>query len=163
MYSIIPFHKSSHYILNQIHKIETKSFASPWNMEHLKNEIKNTHSYSFVLLKNRCIIGYIISTKIDEIVQINKLCIKEEFRSNKLGYRLLNTFIAESAKCNANRIYLEVNENNVNAVALYKKVGFKLLRIRKNIFKNLENGYEMMLHIKNYTESPFTFSIVQLP
>lgn len=164
MYTIIPYNKSSIFLLPQIYEIEKRSFKTPWNTDQLYDELYNNHCFSFILLKNkREVIGYIFTLKVEDTTQINKLCIKEEFRMSGFGFRFLNTYIRESRRYKVNRIYLEVNENNKSAVGLYNKLGFKILRTRNNIFENSEDGFEMMLNLIDYTESPLTFSIVQFP
>ena len=42
------------------------------------------------------------------------------------------------------KFLLEVNENNIKALKLYKKIGFEQISVRKNYYGNNENAIIMM-------------------
>ena len=69
------------------------------------------------------------------------------FRKMGLGTILLNEMIKD---CKANRvrnITLEVRENNLNAINLYEKVGFKKILVKKEYYTNGDNAIYMVKEI----------------
>jgi ribosomal protein S18 acetylase RimI-like enzyme len=61
---------------------------------------------------------------------------------------MLKKFITIAKYFNINRIILEVKESNKIAYNLYQKNGFKINRIRKQLYKNEEDAFEMILKLK---------------
>ena len=53
-----------------------------------------------------------------------------------IGSLLLKSLISLSKKLNLTSLSLEVNENNLTAIHLYKKFGFEILGTRKNYYQN---------------------------
>jgi ribosomal-protein-alanine N-acetyltransferase len=82
-----------------------------------------------------------------EEIQLNKICIDSKERNKGFGTILLNKFIQKAYEQNYKKIFLEVNENNIAALKMYQKAGFKYNRIRKKIYDNINNGIEMILHL----------------
>ena len=92
-----------------------------------------------VIEKGENIIGYSILIKFwsnefgGNIVIIDELFIKKEFRSQGIGAEFLR-YLAKNKIFEAVALQLEVTENNLKARRLYKSLGF---RLHKNHFYNL--------------------------
>lgn len=148
MCSLVLLNNKNLFLIHRIHEIEQKSFTTPWNYSSIETEFSNPLSFSFALMHNDILKGYLFSIKLFDEIQINKLCISVEFRRNSFGTKLINYVIEEARKRSIKRIFLEVNEHNSPAVKLYKNAGFFISRIRKNIYEQKDNGFEMMLNLK---------------
>ena len=68
------------------------------------------------------VLGYLEIRLVDGVVDIMNLFVNEEDRKKGIATSLMNKMIEEE---NYSRIMLEVNENNVEAIRLYSKLGFK--------------------------------------
>lgn len=163
MYKIIRVNKESTAYIENVVAIELATFQDYWNKNHISAEFSSQHSFSYLLTSNNKLIGYIFSTKVFDEIQLNKFCIDQLYRNKKYGRFLLNFFIKEAKNEGVEHILLEVNEQNRAAVELYTSIGFKTIRKRSKIYSNTYDGLEMLLRVELYTESPFTFSIEQLP
>jgi len=163
MHQLIRVNQKSATFIDDVFLIEKDTFPDYWNKEHISAEFSSNYSFSFLLLIDNSVIGYLFSTKLFDEVQLNKICIHQSYRNMNYGFYLLNFLIAEAIKHAVQRIILEVNEQNVAAVKLYSRTGFKTIRKRLKIYSNRFDGLEMMLNLDSYTESPFTFSIEHLP
>ncbi|TAL38534.1 MAG: GNAT family N-acetyltransferase [Alphaproteobacteria bacterium] len=64
-----------------------------------------------------------------------------EFRGKGMGRALMTATIAKARTKGLTRIELTVRENNVNAIALYKKIGFETEGIKKNAVR-IDGVYE---------------------
>lgn len=94
-----------------------------------------------IVYKNE-IIGYLYYSIIYDRAEINQFEIKKEYRKQGLGTKLL-TKMLESENID---ITLEVNENNNDAISLYKKFGFKQVGLRKSYYDG-EDGLLMQRKI----------------
>ena len=78
-------------------------------------------------------IGYVIVRKLYEHLDITDVFIEENFRRQGYAYKILKYIIDNSKDY---KIMLEVNEENIPAINLYKKLGFKKISERANYYKD---------------------------
>ena len=98
--------------------------------------ILNPNSKYIVAKLGKEIIGFAgIKIILDE-ADIMNIVTKKAFRNNGLGSLLLKNLINISKNSNVKSINLEVKEDNLSAIHLYKKFGFQILGTRKNYYKN---------------------------
>lgn len=111
-------------------------FTISWNKVQFLDQINSNNTKTYILKYNTNIIGFIIlSICIDEIEILN-ICIDKNHRNKGLGHYLLENTIKILKENGFNKIFLEVNINNIFAIKLYKKIGFEILSIRKNYYLN---------------------------
>ncbi len=123
--------------LRSVLEIEELSFPHPWNESTFRGEIQHRPiSFPLVIVHSTLnrVIGYIISWVIGEDVQINNIAIHPDFRRMGVGEQVLRQVIEQVRFRGARLITLEVRPSNPAALALYKKLGFKLLGIRKGYY-----------------------------
>ena len=130
--------------IEQIEQIEFSSFTRPWNRKDISDAISNSNSFSFILTERNQINGYLFAIKIYEEISINKLCIIEEKRNCGYGNNFIEYFLNEAIKTDVEKIFLEVNIQNTNAIMLYKNNGFQINRIRKYDSTGQNTMYEMI-------------------
>lgn len=82
--------------------------------------------------------GFILCRTVCDVIDICTFCVEPEFRKRGIGGRLLAS-VVDYAIDNACEIFLEVAENNLPAIGLYKSAGFKEISVRKKYYKT-ENG-----------------------
>ena len=70
------------------------------------------------------------------------IVVKKNYRNNGVGTLLLENLISLCNELNLQSLSLEVNEENLPAINLYKKFGFKDIGTRKNYYKD-KNGIIM--------------------
>lgn len=102
----------------------------------------NDFSFCKVITEDNNIIGFVIYSVIYERAEIIDIVIEPKKRKKGYGIKLLNKIIDIIKEKNVDNITLEVNQNNIPAINLYKKVGFEICAERKNYY-NGENGYLM--------------------
>lgn len=130
--------------LDNIIKYENIYFDSSLGYDYLKYQIGNLDSY-YILLEddNNNLIGYIGST-LEEMAEIQNFFVVKNYRGKGYSKLLLQSVIDESIKRNVKSIYLEVNKENLVAISLYLKYGFKVSRIREGYY----NGKDAIVMIK---------------
>ncbi|MDH5403658.1 MAG: GNAT family N-acetyltransferase [Candidatus Heimdallarchaeota archaeon] len=80
-------------------------------------------------------------------VHIFTIAVKTEHQGQGYGSLLLQTLIEQSKRQKLRYIVLEVNENNLNAVKLYRSFGFYSVKILEHYYNNLDNAILMKLDI----------------
>ena len=103
----------------------------------------NLHVHNYLVYeKDNEIVGFIGYSVYYDRSEIDYLYVLEEYRNMDIAKSLLN-YVIQKCKNKCINITLEVNENNFIAIELYKKMGFREIKIIDNYYKN-ENGLLMI-------------------
>ena len=79
--------------------------------------------------------GYLLATMIDDEAEILSIGVTPDRQRQGVGKRLLQRFFEHGTSQNMTRIVLEVAEDNVPAVRLYRDFGFVEFGRRKGYYK----------------------------
>ena len=130
--------------IDQVHAIELESFSSPWSKsQFLSYCVNNSESKSFIYIKEKNIIGYLMSQTILEDVHIHNIAVKKNHREKGIGSEMLLHLIEESRMNITSKLYLEVNNSNLQAIKLYQRHGFIATGERKNYYEDGSNAIVM--------------------
>lgn len=123
--------------LDSIKDILVADFDDFWNYNVFKSEIENPNSKYIKAKFDGKIVGFAGIWKSVDDVHITDIVTAKDFRKNGIGSRLLENLIdlAKREK-GISSITLEVNENNIPAIKLYEKFGFKNVGLRKKYYNN---------------------------
>lgn len=131
--------KISTMMLNDLEQIKENlqtDFDDFWNFEIFKEELANTNSMYLVLKYENEIVSFGgIKIILDE-ADIMNIVTKKDKRNQGFAKFLFNELITMAKEQNCKTITLEVNENNLPAIKLYKDFKFKEIGKRKNYYKN---------------------------
>lgn len=95
-----------------------------------KEEVSDTDAvYNY--MNGELVLGFLEIRLVDEVIDIMNLFVNEENRKQGIATSLMNEMINNE---NYNRIMLEVNEKNNEAIRLYTKLGFKEISIRDKYY-----------------------------
>lgn len=129
------------------YNLETE-FDNFWNLNILKEELKNENSIYFVAKDTSGkIIGFAGILIILDEANITNIVTKKTCRKHGIGSLLLQQLIDVSVEKKLSSITLEVNENNASAIKLYEKFNFRKMGLRKKYYKNKENAIIMTLEL----------------
>ena len=137
--------------LNKIKDCLLEDFDDFWSFSVLKQELENKQNLNsnYFVAKNAQneVLAFIgILTIVDE-VDIMNIVVKKDKRMLGIGSYLLEFIINFSKSNSYNSITLEVNENNLPAINLYKKYNFKQVGLRKKYYNNTDNAILMTLEL----------------
>ena len=122
--------------VSQIARLEAQCFSDPWSEKSVASELENPLSLWLVAEENGQVFGYVGSqTVLDESDMMN-VAVDPRFRRQGIARALIETLIAELAKMGSRCLRLEVRVSNENARALYERMGFLKLGLRKNYYHN---------------------------
>ena len=122
--------------VSQIAQLEAQCFSDPWSEKSIASELENPLSLWLVAEENGQVFGYVGSqTVLDESDMMN-VAVDPGFRRQGVARTLIETLIAELSKMGSRCLRLEVRVSNENARALYARMGFQQLGLRKNYYHN---------------------------
>lgn len=130
-------------------EIDRVSFSNPWPERSYRYELtENPAAQLFVAkLDDGAVIAYLGYWLIGDEVHISTFAVQPDLREQGIGEDLLKSALAEAAEKGARIATLEVRESNDPAIALYEKLGFKVIGSRKGYYRdNSEDAILMTLH-----------------
>ena len=122
-----------------ISEIET-NFSDIYKQKHeLKNEfLSNPFTKIYAFMDRGNVIGIIHINDIYDRYEINNIYVLKEHRNKKIASQLMDKTIFEAKKNHKINITLEVKQDNIAAINLYKKYGFVEKAIRKGYYKGID-------------------------
>lgn len=137
--------------LPSVMEIEARSFPNPWHESTFRGEIQHRPiSFPLVVVHNTLgrVIGYIIFWLIGDEAQINNIAIHPDFRRMGMGEAVMRHVIQQLRSSGAVMVTLEVRPSNAGAQVLYRKLGFRMIGIRKGYYTNpSEDAFVLALHL----------------
>lgn len=130
-----------------IKNILIQEFDDFWNYNILKGEIEKEDTIYIVAKKEETILGFAGFWIAPDDIQITNIVVKKSERKKGIGTLLFEKLISEAKKTDKKEIFLEVNENNCDAISLYEKCGFEKIGKRKNYYNGKENAIIMKKNI----------------
>jgi ribosomal-protein-alanine acetyltransferase len=104
---------------------------------------------TFVIEKKGQVVGLLEWRDLGEEAEILDLAVHLNHRRQGHGCFLLRTFVQHILQPAVQKIFLEVRESNIAAIALYKKLGFQISGRRPNYYRNpQENALLMTLWLQ---------------
>ncbi|MDD3428713.1 MAG: ribosomal protein S18-alanine N-acetyltransferase [Oscillospiraceae bacterium] len=136
--------------LVQCARIE-ESALDAWSMEQLEEEFENPVAQNFVIQNEERIVGFCSFHYSCGEASLNTFTIHQAMRGSGWGKKLLSHCIAYFKEKQAHMIYLEVRSQNQSACALYEKLGFQQVQVRKGFYKKPDD--DALCMILNLEES----------
>ncbi|WP_375346276.1 ribosomal protein S18-alanine N-acetyltransferase [Priestia megaterium] len=135
--------------IDQVVKIEKKSFTTPWSSEAFQNELTNNQFSTYIVMEEgENIIGYCGTWIVIDEAHVTNIALLPDYRGKGLGELLLSNVMDVLRKLGAASMTLEVRVSNHIAQSLYQKLGFKPGGIRKNYYSdNNEDALVMWVNL----------------
>ena len=119
-------------------KIHSQSFNQKnlkYSSEFILSLLKNP-SISYIYKKNK---GFCIFSCNEKEAEIITMAILPKYQNQGIGFLILTELEGILSEISCNKVFLEVASNNLIAIHLYDKLGFKSFGIRKNYYSVSEN------------------------
>ncbi|NLA33482.1 MAG: GNAT family N-acetyltransferase [Tenericutes bacterium] len=112
-----------------------KTFINVFKDHPIKKDLlSNPFSKYLVYLYHDKVCGFVNYNHIYERIEIINIEVIKEYQRQRIASKLISYIF----KIKVNNITLEVKKNNIPAINLYKKFGFKELAIRKNYYNGVD-------------------------
>ena len=123
--------------LDQVMQIEELSFPTPWRRHMYESDLRtNSHSRFYVIshVQTGELAAYIGSWFIYDEAHVGTIATRQDLRGQGLAAQLLAYSALVAQNEGMQYMILEVRVNNAPARALYERLGFQLVGIRKGYY-----------------------------
>lgn len=134
--------------LDAIMQIEPTIYSHPWTRGNFSDSLNS--GYSAWVLENQVLeasdemIGYALLMMVMDEAHLLNLSIAKPQQKRGLGLYLLEHMLKIAKNHQAKSMFLEVRPSNVSAIALYEKLGFCEVALRRGYYpaEHAENSRE---------------------
>ncbi len=118
-------------------RIHAAGFAYPWSRAEFETLIAASNSLGTAALDpaSAKLRGFVLSRLAADEAEILTIAVDPALRKGGVGRDLLRAHLAEVAAAGAARMFLEVDENNAAALALYARFGFAKVGERRGYYR----------------------------
>lgn len=142
--------KYVHSDLMDLVRLEQSAFeVGPYDETMIREMMESRNSINLLAVENGTIVGYVVAMILDGTSSdIESIAVGPGFSGRGIGSVLLSSIEKELAMMGVVRSYLEVRENNIEAINFYKKHGYETIQFLKNYYsekyRGSRNGYRMV-------------------
>jgi len=119
--------------LSQLHRA---SFHRGWGTEEFEQILIERNALAHRLRLGGSTIGFIVSRTAADEAEILSVAVAEKHRGHGFSRDLLRTHLGHLAGLGLKTVFLEVEENNRPARALYERAGFRVVGRRERYYKD---------------------------
>lgn len=120
--------------VQKVAELEAECFSEPWSINAFKEVLNTPYRIHFIAKQDDKVIGECMLSDIAKEGEITNVAVRDEFRQQGVAIKLLERALQEGQNRQIEAYTLEVRKNNLAAVKLYKKFGFKVEGIRKDFY-----------------------------
>lgn len=122
--------------VSQIAELEKLCFSDPWSEKSVASELDNKLSCWLVALEGDTVAGYVGSQTVLDWTDMMNIAVHPDFRRQGIAEALVNELETALKNRGSRCLTLEVRASNAPAIALYEKLGFSQVGLRKNYYRN---------------------------
>ena len=123
-----------------------------WNYNNIKNHLKKNNNFSIGYFLNNKLSGMLLGEKIingnNFDLEIHIIFVSKHMRNKNIGSQILGFIESHKNSTNISKIFLEVSENNLNAIKFYEKNNFVFFNFRHNYYKYNNNNFRAKCYFK---------------
>ena len=122
-----------------------------WNIKNIESQFSKDNNYSLGYFQDNNLVGVLIGDTIkndkEYDLELHILFVSKDQRRKKIATKLLNYI--ETNNLNFSKIFIEVAEDNVEAINFYQKNNFVFLNFRHNYYRYNDKKIHAKCFIKN--------------
>ena len=120
-------------MINKVNSSDLKELFTDYKLDYIISNNEYVQYYAYKI--DNKYIAFLCFMNISEEVEIIDAIVLEKYRRNNIMTSLFN-YLFKNEKYT--KIFLEVSEENIGAINLYKKLGFKVISVRKGYYNGID-------------------------
>ena len=129
--------------LEGIMALEKDSLEHPWSKEDVRVMLTSNRYNAIVCVDVDRIVGYAGASYVIDEAEIGNICVNSEYRRQGIGSRIWRELEANLRCKNVKTVFLEVEESNASARAMYEKLGFVSYNVRQDYYGHKKSAVLM--------------------
>ena len=124
--------------LGDIMQLEHECFGrDAWSEQNMHLELVSHHTSYFTVRHDGRLIAFAGLSKVAASDQsdVQTIAVHPDFRGQKLGLALMKKLLETASNLEAKENFLEVRADNPSAIALYKKLGYQQIDVRRAYYQ----------------------------
>lgn len=121
-------------IIDELYYIEQSCFDNPWTEKMLECELNSPLSILETEERDGKIVGYALGRVVADEAELLKICVLSDWRKQGIAEKMLRALLGKMRENGAAACFLEVRSKNAPAIALYQKLGFEQIALRRNYY-----------------------------
>ena len=122
--------------VSQVAALEAICFHDPWSEKSVASELNNPLSLWLVALDGDRVAGYVGSQSVLGESDMMNVAVHPDYRRQGIAEQLCLALVEALKEKGNHCLTLEVRSSNEPAKALYEKLGFGQIGLRKNYYRN---------------------------
>jgi ribosomal-protein-alanine N-acetyltransferase len=141
--------------LDDVLAIEQASFKTPWSRGAFRYELtQNRVARSTVVRAEGKVVGYLCLWEIGREIHITNIAVDPDWRRRGIARTLIGDMLEGARQRGITQVFLEVRPNNVEALGLYERFGFRVIGRRKGYY--VDTGEDALVMEASLGETPGT-------
>jgi [ribosomal protein S18]-alanine N-acetyltransferase len=136
-----PVRRLAYSDLPGVISIERRSFPAPWSLAMFVLELSKPSGICLVATEGDELLGYLICSRYDRVWHLMNVAVSPNRRRQGVATRLISQLLAEAG--DELPFTLEVRVSNREAIAMYKRLGFRSAGVRPRYYQ--DNGEDAMI------------------
>ncbi|MBF0190398.1 MAG: ribosomal protein S18-alanine N-acetyltransferase [Magnetococcales bacterium] len=132
MIRLLPMDRS---LVDEVAALEQEISHSPWSVDMFLEEMRLGGWLKVMVSGERTLAGYAVARSLFDEWHLLTLGVVPEFRRRGVGSALVASLLQERVGKPEQRVVLEVRSSNVAARALYQRLGFVSVGVRRGYYR----------------------------
>lgn len=122
--------------VEQVAALERLCFADPWSETSIASELQNRLALWLVAVNDDAVVAYVGSQTAAGETDMMNIAVHPDWRRRGLAESLIAILIQTLQNQGSSSLTLEVRASNAGAIALYEKLDFVQVGLRRNYYRN---------------------------
>lgn len=115
---------------HDVAELHAMRFARPWNDGEFVSLLLQPNSFGFVVRQTNALMfkpqlsGFVLAREVAGEAEILTIAVHDKAARCGLGWRLMQAAMREARARGGETMFLEVDDGNLSAIGLYRKLGF---------------------------------------
>lgn len=134
--------------IDEIVRIEGECFCNEaWSREMIESDFFKRSKYIVARDDFDDVIGYLSMLDLDIEGEVLRVAVKKQYRRKGIARQMIEFLVDYLKERGYQKLYLEVKSSNLEAIALYEKLGFVKFNERRNYYGEGEDAINYVLLI----------------